>query len=72
MKRFFCTVCQRVKHVRKYPTSVDNPFAVSPQDRIGQCSWHVIGHVHPERLIPRRPVKVVTVPASISKKAKRG
>ena len=40
MKRFFCTVCKRVKRVRNYPASVENKYATQPGERIGICSRH--------------------------------
>lgn len=36
MKRFFCTICQRVKRVHRLPdTDIEHDGAV-----IGQCRWH--------------------------------
>lgn len=42
MKRFFCTVCQKVKRVRHYPASVADKYATNPGDRVGQCDRHVV------------------------------
>ena len=48
MKRFFCTRCQKVRRVRKWPMEVaalsnlhgfyvgEHPVA----ERVGECSWH--------------------------------
>lgn len=46
MKRFFCNTCKRVIRVRRIPTSVTNPFADNPYERIGDCTWHTAGRVH--------------------------
>lgn len=40
MKRFYCTVCKRIKRVRKYPTNIENQYADDPTQRIGSCSRH--------------------------------
>lgn len=40
MKRFFCTICGRIKRVRKYPTNIARPNAEQPEERIGTCSKH--------------------------------
>lgn len=40
MKRFFCTVCRRVKRVQQLPRNVGEPEALHVQDRIGTCNKH--------------------------------
>lgn len=40
MKRFYCTVCKKIKRVRVYPASVADTQATSPQNRIGECKYH--------------------------------
>jgi len=40
MKRFFCTVCGRVKRVRKYPTNVVSVHADDVYARRGSCDKH--------------------------------
>ena len=40
MKRFYCTICQRVKRVRKYPISVSNKLAEDVMARVGRCDKH--------------------------------
>jgi len=40
MKRFFCTICGRVKRVRKYPISVSNKLAEDVHARVGRCDKH--------------------------------
>jgi len=52
MKRFFCTVCQRVKRVRSLPSIIDNPTSVSLQDRTGQCDYHTSGRPSYARVKP--------------------
>lgn len=39
MKRFFCTTCDKIKHVQKLPADVVDPKA-PPDKRIGTCKWH--------------------------------
>jgi hypothetical protein len=49
MKRFYCTVCRKVKRVRKYPTSVamSTRTSVHPEERVGVCSRHE-AYIHPQ------------------------
>jgi len=42
MKRFYCTVCKRIKRVRKYPANVVTPNAETVTNRVGSCSYHTI------------------------------
>jgi len=67
MNRFYCTVCKKVKRVRKYPTSVFNPIAPLPEDRIGQCNWHVVGRIKPIRRVSVR-VRPNEVKVSVPKR----
>lgn len=40
MKRFYCTICKKIKRVRNLPPTIKTPNADNPTDRIGQCSYH--------------------------------
>jgi hypothetical protein len=40
MKRFYCTVCKKVKRVRKMPRVIETPKAQAPAERVGQCNRH--------------------------------
>jgi len=40
MKRFYCTVCKRIKRVRKYPANVVTPNAETVTNRVGSCTYH--------------------------------
>ena len=40
MKRFYCTVCQRVKRVQKWPAQITYQESVSPKLREGVCDKH--------------------------------
>ena len=40
MKRFYCTVCKRVKRVRRLPMSTQTPNAVDVTQRQGVCDRH--------------------------------
>lgn len=40
MKRFYCTICQKVKRVRSLPDNVESEFAKNPIDRVGECKHH--------------------------------
>ena len=42
MKRFYCTVCQKLKRVRKYPVNTSSMSAEQPEERIGECARHGI------------------------------
>ena len=40
MKRFYCTICKRVKRVRVLPSSVDTHMSPNPANREGMCDRH--------------------------------
>jgi hypothetical protein len=40
MKRFFCTICQRVKRVRNLPSNVVSVNSMTPTKREGTCDKH--------------------------------
>lgn len=40
MKRFYCTICQRVKRVRRMPDSIEQVNSDTPALRHGVCRWH--------------------------------
>lgn len=40
MKRFFCTICGKLKRVRKYPHNIVRVNAEQPEERIGTCNKH--------------------------------
>ena len=40
MKRFYCTVCKKVKRVRVYPADIQNASNEAPDTRIGTCRRH--------------------------------
>ena len=40
MKRFFCSICRKVKRVRKYPNDVVSIHADDVYARVGTCSRH--------------------------------
>jgi hypothetical protein len=40
MKRFYCTICKKVKRVRQYPFSVENRDSENVTDRVGICTRH--------------------------------
>jgi len=40
MKRFYCTICKRVKRVRKLPPTMDTPQADKVVERTGVCNLH--------------------------------
>ncbi len=44
IKRFYCTICKRVRRARVLPQSVishvEGGREIGPQDRVGQCRWH--------------------------------
>lgn len=44
MKRFFCTICGRVKRVRKYPTDVMSVHSDNVSMRTGTCTRHYAEH----------------------------
>jgi hypothetical protein len=51
MKRFYCTVCKKVKRVQKFPADIQGEFNTLPEDRIGTCRRHFA-------VKPVKPVKV--------------
>lgn len=40
MKRFYCTICKRVKRARNIPSVMFNYAAPLPEDRLGECDSH--------------------------------
>ena len=40
MKRFFCTVCKKVKRVQQWPIDVQAYSSVNVYDRMGTCNRH--------------------------------
>jgi hypothetical protein len=72
MKRFFCTVCKRVKRVRNLPYRIQPQHVddVVPAARLGECNWHVDGRVIPPTREKYTRVKHVVIQKSVS--AKRG
>jgi hypothetical protein len=42
MKRFYCTICEKVKRVRKYPRNValSTRASIHPEERVGTCNRH--------------------------------
>jgi len=58
MKRFYCSVCKRIKRARRYPLYIANAHATLPQDRIGECDWHT----------SRRTVNTVSAAKSVKQR----
>jgi len=44
MKRFYCEVCKKIKHVQKWPVDIMNKESTIPAKRVGQCNHHVNTH----------------------------
>ena len=44
MKRFYCTVCGRVKRVRALPNNVQSVNSMTPNKRVGTCDKHYVEH----------------------------
>lgn len=42
MKRFYCTVCKKVRRIRKYPAIITTSKADVVTDRIGKCNRHLV------------------------------
>lgn len=40
MKRFYCTICKKIKRVRVYPVDIQDDTNVLPEHRIGTCRRH--------------------------------
>ena len=40
MKRFYCTVCKRIKRVRVYPADIEGISNEMPENRVGTCRRH--------------------------------
>lgn len=40
MKRFYCTVCKKIKRVRKWPHNVRNVESMDARAREGECNYH--------------------------------
>lgn len=74
MKRFYCTICKRVKRVRTLPRITDTHSSV-PSNRIGQCDRHTDGRIHPHREGPLptniRNIHIKSSAPAVSKQAQR-
>lgn len=40
MKRFYCTICRRIKRVRQYPSDITSQHSDVVGERIGTCARH--------------------------------
>lgn len=40
MKRFFCTICGKVKRVRTLPRNTQSVNSMTPEKRVGTCDRH--------------------------------
>ena len=77
MRRFYCSRCQKIKHVRVMPSSVKTPQAENPRDRVGECRWHSIGSPHAffaahKQPTPPKQVKTKKAPQPEVSAKKRG
>jgi hypothetical protein len=67
MKRFYCTVCRKLKRVRQYPANTSSVSAEQPEERIGECARHSIQPAKNQvYVIPDIPVKAI-----LNQKSKR-
>lgn len=60
MKRFYCTVCKKMKRVRNTPRIIENMESINPDARVGECNYHRFGRVRVMR--PR----VVSAPKPVA------
>lgn len=51
MKRFYCTVCQKVKRAQKWPDVITHQSADSPKLREGKCNKHERPMLNTSRVI---------------------
>jgi hypothetical protein len=42
MKRFYCSICKKIKRVRKMPRVIEMPKAENPFERVGVCNRHTV------------------------------
>lgn len=40
MRRFYCTVCKKIKRVQKWPVILSNRDSELPEQRVGECNRH--------------------------------
>lgn len=63
MKRFYCTVCRKVKRVQKWPLVIETPSAENVYERTGECNRHsgnvVVRHT-PNRYVKPAPKPTIT------------
>lgn len=79
MRRFYCSICQKVKHVRVMPSTVKTPNAENPRDRVGECRWHrdeshrsfLNGQLTPKKPSQAKPKKSAQPEVSPKKGGKR-
>jgi len=44
MKRFYCTVCQKIRHNKHWPARITNQSDKNPAERMGVCSRNTPSH----------------------------
>jgi hypothetical protein len=49
MKRFLCTICGRIKRVRKYPSDISHVNSDNVLERTGTCARH---YAEPDTYVP--------------------
>ena len=69
MKRFYCTICEKMKRVRVYPTNVQFSDALDPTMRVGTCSRHTDGWAKPQRMRAQNMPKIVVPVVKTRKRA---
>lgn len=71
MKRFFCSICRKVKRTQQWPAQVENVTSINVYDRVGECNFHTVGNRTPirHRNTYARVVKSVTGKPQARKRA---
>lgn len=70
MKRFYCTVCKKVKRVQNLPIVIENEIADNPVNRIGICNHHSSPKI-PKVKVVKVDSFVALKTVSVARKGKR-
>ena len=63
MKRFYCTVCKKIKRVRDWPVKLENEVSPLVLRRVGECNNHATGgYVKRARRVERVETPVYVAP----------
>lgn len=72
MKRFYCTICEKVKRVRSLPDNIESPTAKNPINRVGECNHHKLGNAFAFDRIRAHKTTKKSIPVNTPKQNPKG